>query len=131
MMPVQLKRCQPGEVLFLPDNTTASVPEGTALLEVAQQADVYINASCNGKGACRKGKLIIEAGETDSRPSPLLTDQERQKNYVLACQTRISGDVRVRHPDQAVEKKLKVVGMAKEATEQLRRFVVPVEIPNT
>jgi ferredoxin len=111
------------QVTFLPDNTTVSVPGGTTLLEAAQQADVYINASCNGKGACGKCKLIIEFGETDSRPSPLLTDQERQKNYVLACRTRISSDVSVRIPVEAVEKKLKVVDMAKEATEQLRRTV--------
>ncbi len=114
---------QTRQVTFLPDNATVTVPEGTTLLEAAQKADVYINASCNGKGACGKCKLIIESGETDSRPSPLLTDLERQKNYVLACQTRIRGDVKVRIPAEAVEKKLKVVDMAKEATEQLRRTV--------
>jgi uncharacterized 2Fe-2S/4Fe-4S cluster protein (DUF4445 family) len=113
-------------VSFLPDNTTVNVLEGTTLLEAAQRADVYINSSCNGKGACGKCKLIIESGETDSRKSPLLSDQERQKNYVLACQTRIKGDVCIRIPAEAMAKKLKVVGMAKEATGQLRGTVAEI-----
>ena len=111
------------KVSFLPENNSVDVPEGTTLLEAAQLAGVYINASCNGKGACGKCKLVIESGEADGGPSPLLSDQEIQKNYVLACQTRVRGDISVRIPAEAMEKKLKVVGIAREATEQLRGMV--------
>jgi ferredoxin len=45
---------------------------------------VHINASCNGKGACGKGKLILESGTVEPDPTPLLTDQEKENNYLLA-----------------------------------------------
>ena len=52
------------QVIFKPDNREAGVPEGSTLLQAANLADVCLNASCNGKGAC--GKFKIDAG----RPGP-------------------------------------------------------------
>jgi len=103
-----------------------SVEKGTTLLDAAHAADVPLNASCNGKGACGKCKLILESGEVESQPTPLLTDEEIAKNYLLACQTILHGDVVVRIPEETREKKLKVAGLGKEATDQLIGIVTEI-----
>jgi len=110
-------------VVFMPDNKEVKVPEGTTLLEAAQAADVRLNASCNGKGACGKCKLIVESGDVDTNSTHLLSEKEKEKNYVLACQSIVRGDVTVRIPEETLERRLKVAGMGKETTEQLRGLV--------
>jgi len=111
------------QVIFKPDNREAGVPEGSTLLQAANLADVYLNASCNGKGACGKCKLIVESGSVESTPSAMLSEKEKEKNYVLACQTRVHGDVTVKIPPETLQKKLKIVGMGTAATAQLKGLV--------
>jgi len=66
-------------VVFLPEKTEVSVPEGTTLLEAADLANVYLNASCNGKGSCGKCKLIVESGPVQNLQTPLLSETEKKK----------------------------------------------------
>ena len=103
------------------------MPAGSTLLEAAESAAVHLNASCNGKGLCGKCKLVVESGKLDSEPTTLLSDAEKQKRYVLACQSRLRGDAVVRIPPEAIERKLKVAGMGREATERLRGLVSKIE----
>jgi uncharacterized 2Fe-2S/4Fe-4S cluster protein (DUF4445 family) len=111
------------KVIFQPDNKQVNVKDGETLLDAAQKADVPLNASCNGKGACGKCKLIVVSGETKSEPTSLLTNEEKDKKYVLACKTTVHSDVSVRVPEETLEKHLKVAGMGKEATERLKGLV--------
>ena len=74
------------DIQFEPGARKVSVPEGSTLLDAAQAADIPLNASCNGNGACGKCKLVLESGDVHSAPSPLLSDEEKEKNYLLACQ---------------------------------------------
>lgn len=119
----EAKQCR---VVFHPDNKETEIKEGSSLLEAAVKADVYINASCNGKGSCGKCKLILESGDAQKEPSPLLSDSEKEKNYVLACQTKVAGDIVVRIPEETIERKLKVAGMGDEATKKLRGLVTDI-----
>ena len=114
-------------VTFLPDGQTARVAAGTTLLEAAQAADVFVNASCNGKGSCGKCKLVIESGSAASEPTSLLTEKEQEKGYVLACQSRVTGDVTVAVPKEAVERKLKVAGMGEAVSAQLEGLVEEID----
>lgn len=100
---------------------------GTTLLDAARKADIHINASCNGKGSCGKCKPILEAGTVDEETSPLLTDQEKENNYLLACQAKITGDVSVAIPPEAIEKKLKVAGLGDELSAHFKGLVGPIE----
>ncbi|MCP4119605.1 MAG: DUF4445 domain-containing protein [Desulfobacteraceae bacterium] len=102
------------------------VPRGTTLLHAAEKAGIYVNASCNGKGSCGKCRLIVESGNVESDETSLLTEKEKQKGYVLACRTRVVGDVHVVIPEETLEKKLKAEGMGKEATEKLHGLVDPI-----
>ncbi len=114
------------KVSFRPDNKEAEIPDGATLLDAAQAADVPLNASCNGKGSCGKCKLVLESGEIRTIPTPLLSETEKGKNYVLACQSTVHSDVTVRIPEETLEKKLKVAGMGKAATERLKGLVTDI-----
>ncbi len=109
-----------------PGEKQVVVPRGTTLLQAAEKAGIYINASCNGKGSCGKCRLIVESGNVESDNTSLLTEKEKQKGYVLGCQTRATGDVHVVIPEETLEKKLKAEGMGKEATTKLHGLVDPI-----
>ena len=115
------------KVIFKPEGREISVAEGSTLLDAAVAADVHINASCNGKGACGKCKLVIESGNIESEPTTLLSDQEKAKNYILACQTKVLGDVTVKIPEETIERKLKVAGMGREATDRFKGLVKDIQ----
>ena len=53
-------------ILFQPGDVKIKVTKGTNLLEASQKADLYVNASCNGKGSCGKCKLIVESGVVEN-----------------------------------------------------------------
>jgi uncharacterized 2Fe-2S/4Fe-4S cluster protein (DUF4445 family) len=110
-------------VIFQPEGKETLVPEGSTLLKAAQDSDVHLNASCNGKGSCGKCKLVVESGNVISEPTALLSDREKEKNYVLACQTKLLGDVTVKIPEETIERKLKVAGMGDDATKHLKVLV--------
>ncbi|OQY11343.1 MAG: ferredoxin [Desulfobacteraceae bacterium 4572_19] len=114
-------------VTFKPNGEKVTVPEGTNLLDASQKAEIYINASCNGKGSCGKCKLIIESGRVDSEKTSLLTDKEKKIGYVLACQSKIVEDIVVKIPEETIEKKLRAVGMGEDATKNLSMLVEKIE----
>ncbi len=125
-------------VRFEPEGKTAEVPAGATLLEAAAAGGVHVNASCSGKGLCGKCKRVVESGELDREPTALLRDAETQKRCVPACQSRLRGDAVVRIPPEAIERKLKVAGMGREATSRLKGRVcridpllreIPLELP--
>ena len=114
-------------VIFEPEEKKVAVSAGTNLLQASQKADIYINASCNGKGSCGKCKLVIQSGKVDSEKTSLLTDKEKEKGYVLACQSKIQEDIVVKIPKETIEKKLKAAGMGKRATKKLSGLVEKIE----
>ncbi|MEJ2041149.1 MAG: ASKHA domain-containing protein, partial [Desulfosarcinaceae bacterium] len=108
------------------------------LLDAARLADFHVNASCNGSGACGKCKLVVTSGETESPSTPLLSDAEKEKGYVLACQSKVVADVSVDIPPEVAEQRLKVAGMGRTVTDALKGLVqeidpmlkeIPVELP--
>ena len=90
---------------FLPDKVTVEVEDGENLLTAAAAAGVYINAYCGGDGVCGKCKVRLTAGEADSEKANL-RQEEWEQGYRLACQTRVTGDLTVTVPEQAVAGKV-------------------------
>lgn len=110
-------------VCFKPDNKCVTVADGSTLLAAAVAADVPLNASCNGKGACGKCKLVLESGNVEIPATPLLSREEKENHYILACQTTVHGNIEVRIPEETLEKKLKIAGMGEAATARLKGLV--------
>ena len=119
------KKVQGLKVTFQPEGATVYVDEETTLLDAAIKADIYVNASCNGKGSCGKCRLIVEAGHVQNgTDTSLLSDREKEQGMVLGCQARVDSDVVVRIPEETLEKKLKAVGMGENATQKLAGLVM-------
>lgn len=105
------------EVKFLPEGKRCRVPERTTLMSAALKAEVDLATICGGKGFC--GKCLVEIIE--GKVSPLTEHEKKrvpkeklEKNYRLACQTFVEGDVKVRVPDQSRVGKQRLVIMGKE-----------------
>jgi uncharacterized 2Fe-2S/4Fe-4S cluster protein (DUF4445 family) len=114
-------------VIFLPDGRTIEVPAQTTLLEAARRAEVHLNASCNGKGSCGKCKLVVKKGKVDAQPTPLLSENEIAKGYVLGCQSKVTEDVTVSIPEEAIARKLKIAGLGQTLTEEAQGLVTNID----
>ena len=89
-------------MIFLPENKSIVVNKETTILEAAQKAGVHINNVCGGVGSCGKCKVIVKKGRVQARPSPLLTNEEIKKGYLLACQARVLDDVELEIPEESM-----------------------------
>ncbi|MHB8868629.1 MAG: ASKHA domain-containing protein [Thermoleophilia bacterium] len=84
---------QPGDVVV------ADVPRGETILRAAMQADLHINASCGGSGACGKCRVKIVAGEVESERSSKLDDDEWAGGIRLACRSHVVSDLEIFIPE--------------------------------
>ena len=88
-------------VRFEPDGRCVEVPRGATLLEAARRAEVFVASICGGDGICGRCRVVIESGEIDAEPTTLLTREDVRRGVVLACRTRVLGDVAVSIPQEA------------------------------
>ncbi|MCQ2488949.1 MAG: ASKHA domain-containing protein [Clostridia bacterium] len=80
---------------------TVSCAPGANLLQVAQHANVAIDAPCSGNGACGKCKVRLIEGELNCWPSSHITDEEKAEGWILSCGSKVASDVTVMVPDIA------------------------------
>jgi len=74
-------------VRFLPDDVAVDVPAGTLIHEAAIRAGLaHLELPCGGQGSC--GLCLVE-----------VTGAGREPAMVMACQTKVGGDVVVRLPE--------------------------------
>lgn len=74
--------------------------EGDILLEVARNANIFIDAPCNGNISCGKCKVKLLKGNVDTEKSIHLKDEEWDQGYVLACNTKVISDIEVEVPSK-------------------------------
>ena len=91
------------KIRFLPDGTEVEVESGVTLMEAAEQAGVYINSLCGGKGVCGKCKVQITGDKIKANAHSIrfLSKEEIEKGYVLACQTEVEEDMEVVIPPES------------------------------
>ncbi len=85
-------------VRFEPSGLKTEVKSGTTLLEAAHKVGIYVSSICGGDGYCGKCKVIIDEGQSKSRPTTLLTPDEINENVALACQTKVLSDMIITIP---------------------------------
>jgi uncharacterized 2Fe-2S/4Fe-4S cluster protein (DUF4445 family) len=103
-------------IIFQPSGLRGKVSDGTTILNAARQFGVDLESLCGGKGTCGKCKIRIEEGYFDKygiqssvksvvtlqeRNAKFITKRQAKQNYLLACQTRIHGDVVVFVPEES------------------------------
>jgi uncharacterized 2Fe-2S/4Fe-4S cluster protein (DUF4445 family) len=86
------------KIKFLPHNKEINVSDGEILIRAAMEANVHVNASCGGEGICGKCRVLIENGTVEGGISEKLNQEDRDKGYRLACQSRVKSDLVVRVP---------------------------------
>jgi uncharacterized 2Fe-2S/4Fe-4S cluster protein (DUF4445 family) len=91
------------KVIFSPDRREINVEEGITFLEAADLAGIHINNLCGGQGVCGECKVRIRKGvvEKSTKSISLLSKDEIQQGYVLACQTPVRNNVEVEIPVEA------------------------------
>ena len=83
-----------GTVVFQASNTTAPVPEDATILDAADAAGVIIENACRS-GTCGSCRVKLVSGACNMAVEDALTEQDKAEGYILACQAKIHGDVKV------------------------------------
>ncbi|UCE74710.1 MAG: DUF4445 domain-containing protein [Methanomassiliicoccales archaeon] len=100
-------------VTFQPDNKSVKVELGERILNAAVAADVFINSVCGGLGKCGKCKVQVK-GDVSKRDSELLTEEEKENDFVLACESAVMGDLEVYIPEASRAAKHQILVKSKE-----------------
>ncbi len=98
-------------VTFEPEGRTVEVPDGWTLLEAAQAGGIPLEAPCGGRGTC--GGCRVEIPDRPPDPSEacrtVLSGEEIRRNLRLACQARVTRDMRVVIPDETRHRDQKIL----------------------
>ena len=99
-----------------------SAHEGDNLLQVAQRANVVIDAPCSGNGSCGKCRVKLISGSLDSPKTRHITDEEYASGWRLSCLSKVLGDVVIEVPDiaSAYRSRMKVADIS--SPEELEIF---------
>jgi ferredoxin-NADP reductase len=81
-----------GEVVFQNSETTAPVPVGATILDVADEAGVFIDSACRS-GTCGSCRIKLVFGRERMEVEDALTNADKAEGYILACQATIGSDV--------------------------------------
>jgi uncharacterized 2Fe-2S/4Fe-4S cluster protein (DUF4445 family) len=115
--------------ITLPSGKIITASAELSILENLNQAEVYLTASCGGKGTCGKCKIIIKDGKTKSLSRMKLTQEEIDRGYSLACRTFPQGDILIDIPKESaltVEGRI-ATGKSKDLQELLRSMKTEIE----
>jgi uncharacterized 2Fe-2S/4Fe-4S cluster protein (DUF4445 family) len=85
-------------VHFQPNDVVISVDEGTNLLDAALAADVHIDASCGGQGACGNCRVKVSRGKVASDDTKQISQEEWDEGFRLACCSAIVSDCTIEIP---------------------------------
>ncbi|GJQ58712.1 MAG: DUF4445 domain-containing protein [Candidatus Scalindua sp. AMX11] len=88
------------KIHFLPNDTFVEIEEGNTVLDAAHKASIYVNSICGGDGVCGKCKVILSKGTADAPPTSLISGEEAEKDYVLACEAKIVEDLQILIPQE-------------------------------
>ncbi len=91
------------KIVFIPQNREIELESGTNLLKAADQAGLYIEGDCAGKGTCGKCRVKVVDGEPGAptrAEKKHLSEQELSEGWALSCQKRVKNDLTVEVPVQ-------------------------------
>lgn len=91
------------KIKFYPGNKESDAGENETILEAALRNNIHINSSCQGKGVCGKCKVILKEGEVNEREGveKLLTQDDRQKGFCIACLTYPKSNISIEIPEES------------------------------
>jgi uncharacterized 2Fe-2S/4Fe-4S cluster protein (DUF4445 family) len=98
-------------IVFEPSGLRVSVNESCSILAAAREVGVPIESECGGKGTCGKCRVIIEpAGKPNNQDLELIPEAELKLGTRLACEHKVSEELRVILPQNQQEAKILTEG---------------------
>lgn len=88
------------KVTFRSHNKEIYCNKGDKLLDVARDADIFIDAPCNGNVSCGKCKVRLIKGKVDTEKTHHIRDEEWNQGYILACNTKVIEDIDIEVPSK-------------------------------
>lgn len=88
------------KVYFKSHNKEVECTVGENLLDVAREADIFIDAPCNGAKSCGKCKVKLLEGKCETEKNIHISDDELEQGYILACATKITEDIVIDVPSK-------------------------------
>jgi len=128
---------RPHLVTIEANGASFSVGTGDTILRAGLRAGIPLPYECN-VGCCGTCRVEVTDGETEALwpEAPGLTDRDRRRGRVLACQARPLGDVRIRvhleTMDPALTRPAEAVATlrsTRDVTSDIREFVFETEQP--
>src|SRR5512143_1348399 len=109
------------KITFMPDNVAVNVDDDTILFKAVKAAGLYVLSSCGGKGNCGKCKVIVKEGTVEpGKSASYLTAEEQGRGYILACHSRIQGDLVVEIPPESRMQAKHKIATGQKADELLK-----------
>ncbi len=109
------------------NNKSVEVKKSTTILEAARKAGVLIESPCNAVGVCGKCKVKIASGNIEDvvqqDTQHHVTDAEKAEGYVLACQSKVMGDIDVEIVSKNLNSTLKILNDGKIFDIKLDSFI--------
>ncbi len=88
------------KVTFTSHNKEIYCNKGDKLLDVARDAEIFIDAPCNGNVSCGKCKVKLIKGKVDTEKTHHIRDEEWNQGYILACNTKVIEDIDIEVPSK-------------------------------
>ena len=109
------------KVFFKSHNKEVECEVGEKLLDVARNADIFIDAPCNGNQSCGKCKVKLLEGKCDTEKTVHISDEEWQQGYILACSTKVTEDMVIEVPSKLSSSmhEMKIEGSDKKVDQKL------------
>jgi len=95
------------KLVFVPSYREISCEQGSAILDAARDAGVYLDSACGGIGKCGKCKVRIVSGEANALAPEELAQipvREQAQGFRLACRARLLSSGTVFVPERTVLK---------------------------
>lgn len=83
-----------GKVVFQSSDTITPVPVDATILDAADEAGVFIDNACRS-GTCGSCRVKLISGNVSMAVDDALTEQDKAEGYILTCQAKVRGDVKV------------------------------------
>ncbi|MCX7771619.1 MAG: ASKHA domain-containing protein [Clostridia bacterium] len=114
------------QVTFLPQHKSIQVSEGTTILKAARQAGIVIESPCNGAGTCGKCKVRLDQESLKhvaASGKHQLSREEEEQGYVLSCEAKITGDIRVEVIQKQKNETLKILSKGQSFDISLKPYI--------
>ncbi len=127
------------KIIFHPGGNEFEINSDETILEAALRNGIHINSSCNGKGVCGKCKIILREGTVKIADSAielsnkLLSIDEQQNNYYIACLTYPKSNLVVEIPVESQLSEHQIISEIKfEKKEKVKKFAgIAIDIGTT